>query len=145
MSTTTFTRREVNLSLLAVALSCVSPVAVPAREPIRLFDFAIAGGWHHGLTDAAGGIVVGERFHLVAEPFNPHDPNALAVHRGGTKLGYVPRVANAPIAALLKSGAAIDARVVGHLRCRRDSDIPADLVFTGFVFGDPLIRLTLNG
>jgi hypothetical protein len=39
-----------------------------------------------------GGVEDRRRFALVAEPDNPHDANAIAVHvEGGAKVGYLPR------------------------------------------------------
>ena len=39
-----------------------------------------------------GGVEDRRRFALVAEPDNPHDPHAIAVHvEGGAKIGYLPR------------------------------------------------------
>jgi hypothetical protein len=147
-----FTRREVNLALLAGALTLAgaAPGAtsgpMAAQPPTVLFDFAIAGGWHHGLEDVAAALAIGERLRLCAEPQNPHDADAVAVHRAdGLMLGYIPRSANAPIARLLERGATIEAVIVDRLQVRRSEDIPDDLAFTGFTNGDPRIRLVLVG
>jgi len=145
-----FTRREVNRSLLATAVALAAPgasiAAASAETPVHLFDFAIAGGWYHGLHDVRDDLARGERLVARAEPANPHDANAVAIDRAdGRMLGYVPRAANAPIARLLAEGANMSAEVIDFLNIRRDSDIPVDLVFTGFSNGDPRIRLTLVG
>jgi hypothetical protein len=142
-----FTRRDVNRSLLAVAVMLAAPGAVLARRPpAELFDFAIAGGWYHGLDKVRDAIGIGEALRLRAEPANPHDPNAVAVHRqDGLMLGYLPRAANEPIARLLAEGTRIEARVVGHLIFDDEDDIPEDFAFTGFTNGDPRIRLTTAG
>ncbi|HEX4690656.1 MAG TPA: HIRAN domain-containing protein [Solirubrobacteraceae bacterium] len=40
----------------------------------------------------SGGVTDRRPFALVAEPDNPHDPQAIAVHlEGGAKIGYLPR------------------------------------------------------
>ena len=40
----------------------------------------------------SGGVEDRRPFALVAEPDNPHDPHAIAVHlEGGAKIGYLPR------------------------------------------------------
>lgn len=143
-----FTRREVDRALLigAFALVGVRAVSLPAHAATTLFDFAIAGGRFHRLEDVRDGLAGGERLLLRAEPENPHDANAVAVHRAdGLMLGYIPRAANEPIARLLQQGARIDAVVVEPLRFSRVDDIPDDLAFTGFTDGDPRIRLVLRG
>ena len=140
-----FTRREVNRALLAGALALAAPGAVP--KPSRaapLFDFAVAGGWYHGLKQAGDALALGERLALRAEPDNPHDADTVAVHRrDGLMLGYIPRSADEPLARLLRQARQIGAVVVGRLDCRRAADIADDLAFTGFTSGDPRIRLTL--
>lgn len=141
------TRREVNRGLVALAAALAAPGAVVARGvPLRLFDFAIAGGAYHSLQRVREQIAVGEALALRAEPQNPHDRNAVAVHRGdGLMLGYVPRAANAPVARLLAAGRRVEARVVGRIAFRRSADIPRDVAFTSLAPGDPRIRLVLRG
>jgi hypothetical protein len=143
-----FSRREVNRALLATAFALLTPAGrmAAAAADTPLFDFAIAGGWHHGLLAMRDRLALGERLVLRAEPDNPHDANAVAVHHAdGRMLGYVPRAANEPLVRLLTQGACIEAEIVGRLGVGRDEDIPDDLVFTGFTDGDPRIRLTLRG
>lgn len=142
-----FTRREVNAGLLTTAIALAASGRMLARgRGTVLFDFAIAGGYYHGLAKAAGLIARGETLLLRAEPANPYDSNAVAVHRAdGTMLGYIPRAANAPVARLLAGGARIDAEVVGRFDFRRAADIPDDFAFTSVGDGDPRIRLTLRG
>lgn len=143
-----FTRREVNRALLLGAMALAAPGAAMKAQRLRtpLFDFAIAGGWYHGLKDVRHELAPGEKLLLQAEPANPHDPNAVAVKRGdGLMLGYVPREANEPIVRLLKRGSRVEAVIVGPLNFRRAADIPDDFAFTGFTAGDPRIRLTLVG
>lgn len=54
------TRREVNRGLFAIAGALAAPGAIFARRvPLRLFDFAIAGGWYHGLMAVRETIAVG--------------------------------------------------------------------------------------
>ncbi len=143
-----FSRREVNRALLVTAFALLTPggrlMAADADTP--LFDFAIAGGSHHGLyRDRMRDVLaLGERLLLRAEPENPYDANAVAVHHAdGLMLGYIPRVAN--VARLLAEGARIDAEVVERLQVRDGEKAPDDLAFTFFLNGDPRIRLTLRG
>lgn len=46
----------------------------------------------------------GKELELIAEPDNPHDPDAVAIYRKGVHLGYVPGDGNATIAQLLRFG-----------------------------------------
>lgn len=133
------TRREVNRTLLAAALVLVGGGRPAART--HLYDFAVAGGWHHGLDEVRGLLRPGERLDLRPEPGNPYDANAVAVMRGAIRLGYLPREANAPVARLLAAGCPVAAEVVGVLPVGPDEDVPDDLVFTGFADGDPRLRL----
>ena len=146
------TRREVNLALLVAAFGALGGVgrgrearlAAPARRV--LFDFAIAGGWHHALSIAVDGFVPGERVQVLAEPSNPFDANAVMVLRGdGLMLGYVPRRANVPVSALLREGRTVQAELVEMLDITSDAGVPDDLVFTAFSDGDPRVRLTVEG
>ena len=142
-----FTRREVNRALLVAALALAggSRATASTRQPVRLFDFAIAGGWHHNLQAALGQLTPGTALRLVREATNAFDPDAVAVHMlDGLKLGYIPREANTPIARLLDRGEAIDAVVILKLTVRISAEIPGDLVFTSFCSGDPMVRLTAN-
>jgi hypothetical protein len=148
MAQDTFTRREVGTALLVTAIAMAARPPMPAitLPPAHVFDFAIAGGWHHGLRRHIGSLAFGTRLALIGEPDNPHDPDAVAVlHATGDRLGYVPRAANAPVAAMLRAGREAWAIVAGRLDCERDADIPEALVFTGFTTGDPLLRLYARG
>lgn len=141
----TFTRRDVNRALLATALAIVSGRDAVARPSVPLFDFAIAGGHHHGLGAALGRIMPGTILDVVREADNPYDTDAVAVHLDGLKLGFIPREANSPVARLLDRGERVTAEVVRMLDIRRSSEVPDELVFTAFSSGDPMIRLTVEG
>lgn len=141
----TFTRRDVNRALLATALAIVGGSKAIARPSVKLFDFAIAGGHHHGLEAALGSITPGTKFALVREAANPYDADAVAVHLDGLKLGFIPREANSPVARLLDRGERVTAEVLRMLDIWRSSEVPDELVFTAFASGDPMIRLTIEG
>lgn len=141
-------RRDVNFGLLGAAFAALLPAPAAARTtaasvaPRRLFDFAVAGGWHHALPVAVDSLKPGDRLQIIPEFANPHDPNALAVLRAdGLMLGYVPRRANGPVADLIRRGRRVTAEIVSMLDVTSDAQIPPDLVFTGFSDGDPCIRL----
>ena len=140
----TFTRREVNLALLATALAIAGGGKAIARPSVPLFDFAIAGGHYYGLAAALPRLQPGTRLTLVREALNPYDGDAVAVHLDGEKLGFIPRKANSPVARLLDRGEAVTAEVIRMLNLRRLEDLPDDLVFTAFMRGDPMIRLLVS-
>jgi hypothetical protein len=136
----TFTRREVNLGLLAAALAAAAS-GPTVKAPVHLFDFAIAGGFYHDLPAMLPNLTVGTALQLAREAANPHDPFAIGVHCAGRHLGFVPRKANEPVARLMDQGVPVSATVCGLLNIHRSADGPRDLVFTGFASGDPRIRL----
>lgn len=135
----TLTRRDFGRALALCAATAASP-AFAAREPV--LDFAIAGGWFHGLRTALADLAIGERLRLVAEPENPYDRNAVAVWRGAIKLGYVPRAANAPLARLLAEGATVEAEIARFFGAAPNDRRPDDFAFTSVATGDPVIRAT---
>lgn len=146
MSKMALTRRQAGASLIGGLLAMIVPGLAPARAisaraaPVALGDVAIAGGWYHGLCRTWKTLAVGERLLLRAEPDNPHDADAVAIHRAdGLRLGYVPRAANPPIARLLRDGATVKAEIVGRLGSDDDG-----FAHTGFLDGDPRVRLTLH-
>lgn len=123
-----------------------APSALALPAPARpVLDFAIAGGFYHGLAAVAGAIAPGERLQLRPEPENPHDRFAVAVLRRGAKLGYVPRAASERVSRLLSAGGRLAVEVVGPLDPPPDRSDLADLVYTGFAAGDPRLRLVEEG
>ena len=139
------TRREVNFALLAGAFLALGRPSAMRRDTERhLFDFAIAGGWHHALSIAISHFVPGEALRLQPDFGNPFDGNAIQVWRGdGLMLGYIPRRANAPVAELIRNGRALKAQIVAMLDVTGEEGVPDDLVFTEFTDGDPRVRLTV--
>ena len=136
----TVTRRDFGRALVVGAAVAAAPAFPAARETV--LDFAIAGGWFHGLRAALAELAVGERLALVAEPENPHDGNAVAVWRGNVKLGYVPRAANPPLARLLAQGVRIETEVARFFGAAAHDRRPNDFAFTSVTTGDPVIRAT---
>lgn len=134
------TRRFFNQALLSAfgALGAPARAAAPLRTPV--LDFAIAGGWYHGLGRVRDSIAPGDRLRLVAEPENPYDRYAVAVWRGDLKLGYVPRAANRPLARLLAEGARIEADVMRVIADSGKDRTP--FAYTSYGEGDPVIRAT---
>lgn len=143
-------RRDLLVLGLAGALGLSAARRLPPPR-LALFSFAVAGGFYHGLRHVRGLLAPGMRLDLRAEPFNPHDANAVAVLMPATgqhadlKLGYLPRSGNRAAAILLARGAVLHAEVIGTLGKRPGECIPDDLVFTSFRYGDPLLRVTYDG
>ena len=127
--------------------AAVAP-ARAAPERTVLLDLAIAGGAHHGLYAVRDALALGEALRLRREPENPHDELAIAIERAdGTKLGYVPRAANAALARLLDAGKALECEVVGRFDFGRSrEELARDLAgvaSTSILGGDPRLRVTL--
>ncbi|WP_037496279.1 HIRAN domain-containing protein [Solirubrobacter soli] len=60
--------------------------------PAGLIVTHVAGATHRPDALASDEAQPGSALHLRAEPENPHDPNAVAVHlASGAPVGYVPR------------------------------------------------------
>lgn len=138
-----FTRREVNRALLATAFAVLGGRNTLARSATPLFDFAIAGGRYYALDSALERIAPGTTLRLVREAANPYDADAIAVNLGDTKLGYVPREANSPVARLMDNGERVIAQVSRMLDIFSWSEVPDDLAFTAFSSGDPMVRLSV--
>ena len=74
-------------------------------EPSREFlSFHVAGFSHWYGFDVMDKLTVGAKLRMVPEPDNPYDPSAVALYKGKTKIGFVPRDRNEPLAQLLYFG-----------------------------------------
>lgn len=143
------TRRDLNRSFVAALLAVLAgrtqtmiAVAAPAR--VAVLDFAIAGGHYHGLGRVLASLAPGQTLRLRREPENPYDANAIAVHDSdGLKLGYLPRSANAPVAALMDSGTEVHADILRMISPERPADAEP-FAFTGYAIGEPVIRLSID-
>lgn len=88
------------------------PKTVPAERDNRVWQLNrcyVAGLQFHpgiGLWFESG-----DALHMVREPANPYDPNAIALYAGGVKLGYIPKKENTTLAMLLDQDASLCARV----------------------------------
>ena len=51
-----------------------------------------------------GDLKVGDKLTLCAERDNPHDPEAVAIYYGNTKLGYVPGNGVGPLSVMMHYG-----------------------------------------
>ena len=74
-------------------------------EPSREFLSMHVAGFSHWYGDEVmHKLRPGAKLRMVAEPDNPYDPNAIALYKGKTKIGYVPRDRNSALAQLLHFG-----------------------------------------
>lgn len=74
-------------------------------EPSRvLLSFHIAGFQYADGALVLGDLKVGDKLTLCAERDNPHDPEAVAIYYGNTKLGYVPGNGVGPLSATMHYG-----------------------------------------
>ncbi len=79
----------------------------------NLLDCHIAGFTYYDGLEVIDQLTLGTVVVLKSEPENPHDPYAVAVYFGETKLGYVPQAKNSYISQLLFFGYddAIEAKI----------------------------------
>ena len=74
-------------------------------EPSRvLLSFHIAGFQYADGALVLGDLKVGDKLTLCAERDNPHDPEAVAIYYGNTKLGYVPGNEVGPLSLMMYYG-----------------------------------------
>jgi len=70
----------------------------------NLLDCHIAGFTYYDGLDVIDQLKIGTPVTLKAEPENPHDPYAVTIYYGTTKLGYVPQAKNSAVSQLLYFG-----------------------------------------
>lgn len=74
-------------------------------EPSRvLLSFHIAGFQYADGALVLGDLKAGDKLTLCAERDNPHDPEAVAIYYGKTKLGYVPGNEVGPLPLMMYYG-----------------------------------------
>jgi hypothetical protein len=78
----------------------------PAPAPGVLLRAAVAGYAYYVVPGQTEALRPGDPVELIREPDNPADPDAIALHWQGQKIGYVPRDYNQPIAQRLDAGQA---------------------------------------
>ena len=74
-------------------------------EPSRvLLSFHIAGFQYADGALVLDDLKAGDKLTLCAERDNPHDPEAVAIYCGNTKLGYVPGNEVGPLSLMMYYG-----------------------------------------
>jgi len=90
-------------------------------EPSRvLLSFHIAGFQYADGALVLGDLKAGDKLTLCAERDNPHDPEAVAIYYGNTKLGYVPGNEVGPLSLMMYYGHedVFEARATGCSRAQ---------------------------
>ncbi len=75
----------------------------------------IAGFRYYDGHEALPELRPGTSLTLRAQPDNPHDPYAVEILHGRTKLGYVPRFCNRHVSRLLQSDVSLTCEIA-HVR-----------------------------
>jgi hypothetical protein len=84
----------------------------PFAREILLTECHISGTVHKELKAIEPALDSGAMLALRREPGNPHDGLAIRVYdAAGNALGYIPRIANAPLARLMDAGKQLFARL----------------------------------
>ncbi|HXV23600.1 MAG TPA: HIRAN domain-containing protein [Alphaproteobacteria bacterium] len=99
--------------LAGIALS-VAPKPAPAKlaREVELVRTFVAGTAYYEAEPAHPMLGLGEDLILRRQPENPYDGKAIEVFtRSGMKLGYVPRLDNSALSALMDDGRRLAARV----------------------------------
>ncbi len=73
-------------------------------EYLQLYEGIVAGYPYHNGDKVADHMIPGYMFQMQREPHNPHDHKAIALYCENVKIGYVPRVDNDSLAALMDNG-----------------------------------------
>jgi hypothetical protein len=84
----------------------------PAAARPLVLRAAVRGHRYHAGPRVLHRLAPGDALHLVREPLNAYDENAVAVHWNGAQLGYLPREHNQVVATLLDQGVPLEARLV---------------------------------
>jgi hypothetical protein len=109
-------RRNVLKSIVSATAAILLPWAFRGRtahnaKKITLLDSSVAGFQHYNGYKIWGRMKAGDHLHLVREPKNPFDYDAVEVYRGRDKLGYLPRSHNSAIAQMMDRGMTIRSKI----------------------------------
>ena len=88
-----------------------APIAVAEKRRVLIQESPIAGFQFHDGEYVWPSLHVGQAVKLVREPSNIHDPQAVAIYSGDAQLGYVPRVENRAVSAMMDRGERVQARI----------------------------------
>jgi hypothetical protein len=92
--------------------AAAAPIAVAEKRRVLIQESPVAGFQFHDGEYVWPSLHVGQAVKLVREPFNSHDPQAVAIYSGEAQLGYVPRVENHAVAEMMDRGERLEASIV---------------------------------
>lgn len=96
---------------LSLILLCWCTQLLAQQVRVLVQSSPLAGYQFHAGSTVWERLQVGDTLHLVREPNNRHDGNAVRVEWQDQQLGYLPRVENQAIAAELDRGTPVEARI----------------------------------
>lgn len=101
------------IRLACLALALIWPQAPTMAQGIRILvqNSPLAGSQYYAADSLWPAMAEGDPVSLHREPENRHDPKAVRVEWQGTKLGYLPRAENGPVAAALDRGEKLHANI----------------------------------
>src|SRR5262249_33433949 len=114
-------RRRLMHAIAAIACAGSTICLAAADAEIVVQRSPLAGFRHYEAPAVWREVRERDRLHLVREPDNPYDSNAVRVEWRGRKLGYLPRRDNAAVARQLDRGAALEASVARLVENRNHS------------------------
>jgi hypothetical protein len=108
---------------IATVIAAPKPALPKPRREIELVQTFVAGTAYYEAAHALAELAEGQELTLRRQPENPHDRKAIEIYSNrGRKLGYVPRVDNSALSALLDDGRELRGRVT-VVRPGRHQDI----------------------
>src|SRR3546814_21019468 len=96
--------------LFTLLFGCMVAVAHAQSVKLLVQSSTLAGFRYHEAAKVWTDLRIGDPLHLIREPHNPYDPNAVRVEWRGLKLGYVPRRENGALTWALGHGATVNRR-----------------------------------
>lgn len=90
----------------------------PAPKEVLLQTSPVAGFQFYDDEELWSRLKLGATLLLVAEPNNPHDPQAVKVMHGTNQLGYIPRRNNTAVSQMLIRNQPLIARITSLKRSR---------------------------
>ena len=90
----------------------VKPWEVPdVPTPVEIYTGFIAGYQYYSGEKSEHLFSSAEEVKLVREPFNPFDPNAIAVYFKEQKIGFIPMVDNTILTKMIDQNMPLTARI----------------------------------
>jgi len=99
------------LALIGAGQGVISAPATAASHTVLLQRSRLAGFRYHQAESVWPLLQIGDTLHLVREPHNAHNSNAVRIDWESHTLGYVPRIENHAAAQLLDRNETLTARI----------------------------------